>query len=537
MGSPETDRWKMIGRSPIHPDAPAGGAVRDDPVFERLDREAKKLESLVGNEKVNWNDVISLSTLILKEKSKDLLVAAYLCVGLIREKGYVGLLEGCACLEGMTDSFWPILYPDIKRVRARVNIMAWLSEKGADSIVSLSYGDRNLITDCLEKTALIEMSLSEKLGEPCLGALRRALEEQLQKTPATPVPAVPVAPVPQDVTVTALPRPAPLSSEADAEQIVGEAFDQIRKAASFVCEMNPASPWPYRVIRSLTWLKVDTLPSHNDNRETRIPPPAPHLFEHYQNLIQQEAWKEILVQAEAQMVESPFWLDLQYFSAQALSHFGASTLSAKQAVTDELMTLMKRVPKLSELTFADGTPFATEETRIWIEEVVAGDSLSPSDTVVPKFEEAAADDSINVMRKKITDLLRQGQIKEALALFQEEMAACHAIRKRFLLRLAFAKACIDSKTKETRLLKIAQSQLEMLDQEAIFLETWEPTLSLDFLEVFWYLMNALYKETKQPEMKERIEAIYQRISRRDLLCSYRLVEKQEIKPRGAGSVR
>ena len=66
---------------PVSETAPCGENIRYETVFEELEAELAKQESL-NSETVDWNRVSELSSNILKDSSKDLLVAAYLCQSL-----------------------------------------------------------------------------------------------------------------------------------------------------------------------------------------------------------------------------------------------------------------------------------------------------------------------------------------------------------------------------------------------------------------------------------------------------------------------
>jgi type VI secretion system protein VasJ len=129
----EMKSGRELGTQPIRADAPSGDSVRYDPDFERLQAEMLKLDS-VSNEPVAWPETVRLAHGILQGKSKDLLVASYLCRGSFEQRGYPGLAAGLACVDGMIAERWDSLYPEATRLRARINAVAWLAEGvgGAD---------------------------------------------------------------------------------------------------------------------------------------------------------------------------------------------------------------------------------------------------------------------------------------------------------------------------------------------------------------------------------------------------------------------
>ena len=81
----------VLGTAPVPGAAPAGVSVKYEPEFEQLVAEVGKLESIDGRASIKWGDIVELSSGILAGKSKDLLVASYLTLGLLQQDGYVGV--------------------------------------------------------------------------------------------------------------------------------------------------------------------------------------------------------------------------------------------------------------------------------------------------------------------------------------------------------------------------------------------------------------------------------------------------------------
>jgi type VI secretion system protein VasJ len=251
--SDEVAEWREIGSTPIRSDAPSGEAVRYDPLFERLQAETGKLESLSGGA-VQWKEVVDFGRELLQKRSKDLLVAGYVSVGLLEQRGYAGLLAGLSCIEGMTESFWETLYPETKRMRARINALVWLSEKGgvAASRRKPLPGEGKAIRACSEKIDLLEKYFSERLlsDSPGLGDLRRAVNQWAKEFKE--VEAAPTGPASSEQGASAKTEPAgpaivagKIESIEDAERVFDEAGEVIRRAAALVLGLEPAKPWPY----------------------------------------------------------------------------------------------------------------------------------------------------------------------------------------------------------------------------------------------------------------------------------------------------
>ena len=121
--------FEALGTTPVAQDNPAGEDARYEPEFEELETEIGKLNSPTASSGVEWDKVIELSSKILAEKSKNLLVACYLSIGLMKRDDLEGLAEGVHVIRTMLDTFWDSLYPPKKRMRGRLNAVEWWMEK------------------------------------------------------------------------------------------------------------------------------------------------------------------------------------------------------------------------------------------------------------------------------------------------------------------------------------------------------------------------------------------------------------------------
>ena len=109
-------------------DAPFGADVKYDPVFENLKAEVLKLtahSSLEGG--VDWKSVKAWSLDILISKSKDLTVASYLTLALFVLDGYGGLSDGLGILQKYIQDDWDGVFPRRRPARATgCSTLEWL---------------------------------------------------------------------------------------------------------------------------------------------------------------------------------------------------------------------------------------------------------------------------------------------------------------------------------------------------------------------------------------------------------------------------
>jgi type VI secretion system protein ImpA len=122
--------------SPLSAENPTGKDLSqdtsDDPIFWRIksardqssEIEAKYLaEKAIGKEaheagysrsQCRWAEVVQESIGVLADQSKDYWIAAWMCEGLLRQDGFVGLREGFRLARELAERFWEDLHPGPK---------------------------------------------------------------------------------------------------------------------------------------------------------------------------------------------------------------------------------------------------------------------------------------------------------------------------------------------------------------------------------------------------------------------------------------
>src|ERR1700676_1996530 len=88
--------------------APAAGSAKFDPGYQAVAAEVAKLDMPAGGE-VDWKKVAELSKELLRARTKDLLIGAWLAHALHRQRGLDGLATGTTLLAELIDRFWGTL--------------------------------------------------------------------------------------------------------------------------------------------------------------------------------------------------------------------------------------------------------------------------------------------------------------------------------------------------------------------------------------------------------------------------------------------
>jgi len=100
--------------TPIPGDNPSGAALRYAGDYDELknllpkpDRDAFEASGQEGQ----WSKLVQLASQKLRDKSKDLAIAAWLTEGLVHQHGFAGLRDGLMLMRQLCEQFWDTVYP------------------------------------------------------------------------------------------------------------------------------------------------------------------------------------------------------------------------------------------------------------------------------------------------------------------------------------------------------------------------------------------------------------------------------------------
>jgi type VI secretion system ImpA family protein len=132
--------------APIQDGAPAGMALRYDPVFDRI-REARREDdaSLPQGiwardlKRADWAEVDRVGSAAMVMRGKDLQVGGWLLEAWIRLHGFAGARQGFELLFGLADRYWAALHPlpDGTDFGARIATIEWVNEKLVATVASI----------------------------------------------------------------------------------------------------------------------------------------------------------------------------------------------------------------------------------------------------------------------------------------------------------------------------------------------------------------------------------------------------------------
>ena len=487
--------------------APADpAAAKLEPAYQAIAAEVARLDRPDGGE-VDWKKVSTLAEELLQSRTKDLLLGAYLAHALHRLRGIDGLATGATLLAELIDQFWDTLQPDLRRLRARVNALQWFLEKTALILPEKDYDPSELPR--IEALAAAVVQLRDVVrvrfaaSAPALSPLLERIERmRATATPPEPQPAA-AEPAPLEARAEAPPAPAPpaaLADPGDATDFLRGLGDSLLSAAALLRRRDPASPDSYRLLRTGLWLHISAPPTSSAGR-TQVPPPS--ALGQLATLAKNARWAELLEESESAAPQARFALDLQRSSWQALQGLGPAYDRARAALGAELRSLLARLPQLTALSFADGTPFASPEKRAWIAAELEPATSAPG----PARPQAGGDAERSA---QIRRLFSESQAAPALALLQQAVHGARDGRDRFLARLDLARTAAGA-----GLAAVAKATYDELDREALAhgLDAWEPELACQCLRGLIAAARALPEDPRGA--RADLAGSFQRLCRLD----------------------
>ena len=347
----------------------------------------------------------------------------------------------------------------------------------------------------------------------------RTLREALRLLPApAPPPAPPPADGPPSEEVvpssiasgapapSAPPPSAPVASAGTAGATfgtTGEAQAVVLRVAGFLRDADPTDATARALVRAVRWGAIVQAPP-SENGRTKVQPPPPARRASLDALL--AAGNHALLASTAEdLFPSPpfhFWLDLQRLAAGALAALGGPASGALAAVTDATSALVRRLPALPTLSFADGTPFADPLTTAWLSEITASGGGEP-----------ATESPLLAALRETRAQASAGDVPGAVAAL---VAGAGAPRDRFERTVAAAEMCLGTGRPDVALGLLDDADAAV---RAHRLDVWDPDTAARALRVLHTCCVMLQKVPASPAhaatLAERAADVFNRLTRLD----------------------
>jgi len=321
----------------------------------------------------------------------------------------------------------------------------------------------------------------------------------------------------------------------------------VQKLAAFVREQEPTHPWSYLLLRALRWGELAA--SADGGWEALLEPPASEVRSTMRALHTDRRWRELLEHAEQAMgrVEGRGWLDLQYYSHEALEHLGPSAGVPDDLICAGVRALLHAFGTLPSAELTDGTPAAGAQTRAWLEslrrsapvqtgvavvQVVPSVQVAPLDAATrtgqappdPVAEQPCAPRHRTALEEAL-EQLKSGRFESGLAILQAGWAMALNGRDRFFSRLEIAELCLIGRRFELAR-PIVEALAEEVEQQR--LEVWEDP---QVCARVWSALFRCYQQGAKPAALDAqlAQKVFERLCKVDVARALEALETLSIR--------
>ncbi|SAR15074.1 type VI secretion protein [Klebsiella pneumoniae] len=302
----------------LHPFT-SGPETGDDPAYDdnfQLMRE--EINKLSGTDSAL---LCELAQKCLCECAKDIRVVTWYVQARLSRDGEKGLSEGLLLLVAMLTRYGQACHP--RRPAARKAALEWLnSAKVIDAMLLWPEVDSNDAGLTAGAINLLQSVVADwpEAEKPSFAGLCTALENRLARSGGMEVL------VPQNSSAQEQGH-EPAHSDSPQLSAVKSGRDLLDKAkllSRWLSEQSQGWLASHRLIKTVRWDTVDQIPPLDSSGRTRLVPPKPEYRAQLKRLYIQKNWTELVEQASQMYCEgvNHFWLDLQWYLWQGLSHAG-----------------------------------------------------------------------------------------------------------------------------------------------------------------------------------------------------------------------
>ncbi|WP_323117731.1 type VI secretion system protein TssA [Burkholderia alba] len=533
-----------LGRADVDPGSGAHADVRGDARFDALQAELAKLSSPGAGMHVDWQAVAGGSAALLRDAGKDLLVGCYLAGALLHVADAAGLRRGLAIVGDLIEWHWEGMSPPVSRMRARRGALQWLLDRIDAVGETRPAGSGNayppdLVEQLRADARRIDVLLAARDDDaPTMRAVRAFADRlpvasdggqtdggqtdgaagDISMRPgvvhAEPGPAGPsgrVVPRPDDADAAWALPPSSGSSLEDAagrERALDDTGAYLHRIATAFARADWTDARAFRLRRFACWFNVRSMPDvEQESGRTRVAAPNARIVDVAKDIDLRAEPEDAVRFAEEHAPVFPLWLDLQRIAGRALARAGGSGESARREVEASTRMLLARLPDLAVSRFADGTPFADDATRAWL------DALQGT-TKAAQAAHAAAPDVSGRMRSDMPDdpiddavaharaFAVTGRLDSALEAIQDAIDREPTAERRLRLRIGLCELMRESDT-DTWPDAFVQGVIEPIRRHDLLV--WAPGLALDGLSAAYALL--IRRDRESARARAVLEAI------------------------------
>ncbi|EPB6745270.1 type VI secretion system protein TssA [Escherichia coli] len=347
----------------------------DNPNWEYIDGEIVKQGSLAHSQ-LDIPELQRRGLVILASESKDFRLLAHL-LRTLQHAGDPHLALRLLAL--YVEHYWAVAAPQnmahkkrfasqvIKRFETGIEVF---SQNAATAQRDALSGELAKLAQCWQSHNAPELA---QATDDLFALYQRAFNR------AAPAPVPTPAASGSSPQTTATSESGVTQPSAPAPQIVIDSHDDkawrdtLLKVAAILCERQPDSPQGYRLRRHALWQNITSTPQAESDGRTPLAAVSADMVADYHAQLG-SADMALWQQVEKSVLLAPYWLDGHCLSAQTALRLGYKQVA--DAIRDEVIRFLERLPQLTGLLFNDHTPFISEQTKQWL-------AASPDAKVAP----------------------------------------------------------------------------------------------------------------------------------------------------------
>ncbi|HBP8780465.1 TPA: type VI secretion system membrane subunit TssM [Escherichia coli] len=346
------------------PEEKLASALKDDnPNWEYIDGEIVKLGSLAHSQ-LDIPELQRRGLVILASESKDFRLLAHL-LRTLQHAGDPHLALRLLAL--YVEHYWAVAAPQnmahkkrfasqvIKRFETGIE---GFSQNAATEQRDALSGELAKLAQCWQSHNAPELA---QATDDLFALYQRAFNR------AAPAPVPTPAASGSSPQTTATSESGVTQPSAPAPQIVIDSHDDkawrdtLLKVAAILCERQPDSPQGYRLRRHALWQNITSTPQAESDGRTPLAAVSADMVADYHAQLG-SADMALWQQVEKSVLLAPYWLDGHCLSAQTALRLGYKQVA--DAIRDEVIRFLERLPQLTGLLFNDHTPFISEQTYL-----------------------------------------------------------------------------------------------------------------------------------------------------------------------------
>ncbi len=441
------------------------GCSDDDEEITFIESEMMRYGTLHEN-KMDWDGIEKTSLSVLAEKCKSLKILSYLLLALQFKKHGSDFLLSLHLLSIFIHAYWMDCEPQpgekgLPRKRKMLKQIMLRIEQASEKL-RLTDADSELpyqLNRSLDelKLALDTTGFEYHDYDIIKSNCKRQLEVTKAQAPASQTSA-PKARVASGQGATTIEETSQELGDIRIDSATErETRQSLFKVASFLCGLDSNEPLGYRLRRYALWHSISSLPPDKEGKTEMMAVPIDRVTEYREQT--DRPTPELMDKIEQSLAASPFWMTGNYLAAQAA--LALDRIEVAQAILEETKKFTKRLPKILQCSFSDGTPFTDDDTMNW---------LSSSASAGAGQGGAQWNDALEHALK----LAKKGDYKQGLSLLEEGMTKATDLREQSYWRLVTA----DFMSK-TGLKTLGQSKYMALSEmvKGMDMSIWEPSFT------------------------------------------------------------